>query len=104
MLAKIRTNLYPIITYAICLMGCAYQTYKISGLYFRYETTTNVRYDTNYGTEWDTAFTVCVPKIMLIKREVWSVGANDTSDDRKIINEFNRMSIGQQFDAIDVTR
>ena len=37
---------FDIIWKIVCLLGCVYQTFKISELYFSYETTTNVRYET----------------------------------------------------------
>ena len=88
--------MYTVMSYVLCLMGCVYQTYKISELYFGYQTTTNVRYDkSTNGTISYPAFTICVEKVNLVNR---SLVQNISG---KHINEYlNRFNIKQQFESL----
>src|SRR5882757_3659859 len=63
LLNNIKDKLLPITVYTLCLMGCVYQTYKISLLYFSYETTTSVTFVDNWAYETAPAITLCVNKI-----------------------------------------
>jgi len=40
----IYSNVFNLICRVLCVLGCIYQTYKISVLYFSYQTSTNVNY------------------------------------------------------------
>src|SRR5882757_4357753 len=81
----------------LCLLGCVYQTYKISLLYFSYETTTNVRYETSDGKILDTSVTVCPDKeYFVVKSRNFSNG-NLTSE----LTVLNKMSIRKQFSLLN---
>ena len=55
-------TMYTMVSYMICFTGCMYQTYKISELYFAYETTTNFRFLSPHDPSTHTVFTICLPK------------------------------------------
>src|ERR1700743_2057718 len=95
-------NLYHIFAKLLCLMGCMYQTYKISLLYFSYETTTNVKYESS-ATLTLPAITVCFDKEALIRPEfVKNFNLNKTLNSTKggIKDYLNTLSIGDQFAAM----
>src|SRR5882757_5027996 len=69
---------YKILCYSICLMGCVYQTYKISLLYFSYETTTNVVFTANDDHSTDPALTLCT-----VKRNIYGYDTKNVSIERQ---------------------
>ena len=88
-----------ILTHVLCVLGYAYQTFKISGLYFSYQTSTYVRHESLNNVLTHPAFTICMNKILLIKPELWHKFIID--DDIIQINErFNNLSIGEQFESL----
>jgi hypothetical protein len=56
---------------AICVTGCLFQIYKMSKIYFLYETVTEVRYGTEDNISL-TAITVCASKLFFVKEEYLS--------------------------------
>ena len=56
-------TMYTMVSYMICFTGCMYQTYKISELYFAYETTTNFRFLSPRDSSTHTVFTICLQKV-----------------------------------------
>ena len=66
MMAK---NIYVILMHILCAFGCVYQMYNLNVIYFSYETTTNVRYETQTDT-YLPAITVCYEKRHQIKNEI----------------------------------
>src|SRR5882757_286843 len=86
--------LYKTICYVLCLMGCVYQTYKISLLYFSYETTTDVRFEWDSNPITHQTITVCLDKRDLIRHLLRLKYGNNSRLLRKHINS---QSIGQQF-------
>src|ERR1700712_4841696 len=69
-------SFYSIISKIVCLFGCVYQSYKISELYFRYETTTNVRYEKENQIDLP-AITMCYGKLAEVKDEY--INKNDNN-------------------------
>src|SRR6185437_15878641 len=93
-------KLYTIVAYVLCLMGCMYQTYKISELYFGYQTTTNVRYGMITTDDQTThiAVTFCTLKIYQIEPNI-ILKLFKIAKDGYILREFNKMSISDQFNS-----
>jgi hypothetical protein len=82
---------------AICLSGCLLQIYKISEIYFLYQTTTDVRYDKETNISLP-ALTICIFKLQFIKPEYSSqLFPNKTVNKLEI---FNKLSIKKQFEAL----
>ena len=54
-------NVYKILMHILCAFGCVYQMYNLNVIYFSYETTTNVRYETQTDT-YLPAITICYQK------------------------------------------
>ena len=50
----------------VCLLGCVYQSFKISELYFTYETTTNVKYEEESSVELP-GITICYRLLSQVK-------------------------------------
>jgi len=74
-------------------MGCMYQTYKISLLYFSYETTTNVKYESNHAEITYSGITLCIFKHSIYQDNLYNL----TSSIRSTIQKFNEYSISRQF-------
>jgi len=72
----------------ICFIGCVYQSYKISELYFRYDTTTYVKFESSGYLELP-GITICYYKFIQLKDEF-----------KHFRSEINLFSIQEQFDSI----
>ena len=59
---------YTILYWIICLLGCCYQSYKISKIYFSYETTTDFKYENDYRIDLP-GITICQPKLTQIDND-----------------------------------
>lgn len=55
---------------AICFTGCLLEIYKISEIYFSYETTTDVRFNKETIVSLP-AFTICAGKHNIVREEIW---------------------------------
>ena len=73
-------TMYTMVSYMICFMGCMYQTYKISELYFAYETTTNSRFLSPGDSSTHTVFTICFPKLDKIEPDKLNILKNKSSN------------------------
>ena len=72
---------FKLLSKVLCLMGCVYQSLKISELYFSYETITNVKYETHNTIDLP-GITICVSKLSQITdeyREELFQQSNDTN-------------------------
>ena len=90
---------YWVIIRILCGMGCVYQTYKLSSIYFSYETTTFVRYESD-GEKTLPAITICYMKYHQLGDQIWNnLGNNQT----KLINVLDNMTIAEQFEQMEGT-
>ena len=101
-MAKPKLNCsYKIISKILCLLGCVYQTFKISELYFSYETTTNVRYETEDQFDLP-AISICYNKMTQIKDQlIGEFAFNDSESLSSQLDEFNGLSIKEQLDHFE---
>jgi hypothetical protein len=89
---------------ALCLTGCLSQIYRISAIYFSYETATNVRYDKETTISLP-ALTICTSKHYFVRREILEIIFKNESNEglrneTKILNYLNTFSIKEQFKAL----
>src|SRR5882724_10486246 len=77
----------------ICLIGFIYQTYKISSIYFTYETSTHVRYETELLVSLP-AITLCMRKTMALKDNIF-IDLNSKNITAE--NRLDNMTIKEQF-------
>ena len=56
---------FKLFSKVLCLMGCVYQSLRISELYFSYETITNVKYESENKIELP-GITICVSKLSMV--------------------------------------
>ena len=81
----------------LCAFGCVYQMYNLNVIYFSYETTTNVRYETQTDT-YLPAITVCYEKRNQIKNEFLDMFEGNI---RRTLVNLSYLSIQEQFNALD---
>ena len=81
----------------LCAFGCVYQMYNLNVIYFSYETTTNVRYETQTDT-YLPAITVCYEKRHQIKDEFLDM-FDGNSD--KALRHLNSLTIQEQFNSMN---
>src|SRR5882672_3415464 len=79
----------------ICLIGCMYQTYKISELYFGYQTTTDVKYELE-ATVTLPAITLCMNKASALKQDFIQNYYQKKSNNQDIKKYLNTLSIRDQ--------
>jgi len=72
----------------VCLIGCFYQSYQISHIYFRYDTTTYVKFE-NSGYLQLPGITICYYKFLQLSNEF-----------RHFRDETNLRTIGEQFNSL----
>ena len=80
----------------LCAFGCVYQMYNLNVIYFSYETTTNVRYETQTDT-YLPAITVCYEKRLQIKNEFLDMFEGNIS---RSLDVLNSLTIQDQFKAM----
>ncbi len=93
---------------AICLTGCLFQIYRISAIYFLFETSTDVRFDNEVIISLP-AITICASKHYFVREEIlkniFNNGSNEKLNDRtKILNYLNNLSIKDQFKSLQSVR
>ena len=81
----------------LCAFGCVYQMYNLNVIYFSYETTTNVRYETQTDT-YLPAITVCYEKRHQIKNEFLDKFNGNTY---KALIHLNNLTIQEQFNSLN---
>ncbi len=89
----------------ICLTGCLLQIYKISDIYFSYETTTDVRYYKESIISLP-AVTICARKYYFASENVLKLIFNNYSIDSskkqpEIMNYLNKLNIKEQFQTLN---
>ena len=102
------SNLAKVIKYKIfvrlfCLLGCVYQIYDMSKIYFSYRTSTNVKYKTNSRIELP-GITICYNKLdQLINGQLKSK-LNRKSHDfgQSALDDMNKLSIKQQLSEFEL--
>ena len=78
----------------VCLIGCIYQSFKLSQIYFTYETSTNVKYESESYVELP-AITICYKKLNQLKEgDPWHAKYAD-------YDGFNKLTIGDQLEHLD---
>ena len=65
------SKIIRVLFFIICMTGCLFQIYKISEIYFLYETTTDVRRDEEADISFP-ALTICIDKLDFIKQCLFS--------------------------------
>ena len=76
---KLKMNkLYLFFTRILCIFGSVYQTFKLSEIHFSYETTTNVRFESQTETSLP-AVTVCYYKIFQLNEQIWRQNSRNTT-------------------------
>jgi len=88
-IAKMVKKEFQIAFKIICFIGCVYQSYKISEIYFRYDTTTYVKFE-NSGYLELPGITICYYKFIQLKDEFKHFNSDD----------INLRTIREQFDSI----
>jgi hypothetical protein len=93
---------------AICLAGCLFQIYKISAIYFLYETSTDVRFDNEVIISLP-GLTICASKHYFVREEILKIIFNNISNEKldnrtKILNYLNNLSIKDQFKSLKSVR
>ena len=84
-----------IVFFSICLVLCCYQVYQISEMYFKYETTTAVKYDTSPVISVP-GFTLCFNKKDVIKPKY----INETRNSSSFYDWINKFKIRDQFEML----
>ena len=92
-------RIYWVIVRILCGMGCVYQTYKLSSIYFSYETTTFVRYESD-GEKTLPAITVCYNKYLQLKDEFKKKIAH-FDNNKAIFKKLNNLTIAEQFQSME---
>ncbi len=96
----VKTNLFKFICRILCNFGCIFHSFKISELYFSYETTTNVKYEDEKQIDVP-GITICVNKLTELLNETHKMIYTDKAillEQEKFINN---MSIEQQFSMLN---
>ena len=81
----------------LCAFGCVYQMYNLNVIYFSYETTTNVRYETQTDT-YLPAITVCYEKRHQIKDEILDMFGGNSN---KALRQLKKLTIQEQFNSLN---
>jgi hypothetical protein len=92
----------------ICLTGCLFQIYRISAIYFLFETTNDVRFDKEVIISLP-ALTIYASKHYFVRQEIFknifNNGSNQKLNDRKkVLNYLNKLSIKDQFKSLQSVR
>ena len=105
-LSKMEINSIKIVVFLFCVMGSGYQLIETSHLFFRYETTTNVNFETTTVTDLP-GLTLCAYKSHFLRSDhfVQRFGHKKNStlsstESDQILEYLNSMSIKDQFKAL----
>jgi hypothetical protein len=92
---------YNIDTFKLfCLFGCLYQISKITKIYISYETTTEVKYETESIISLP-AITFCTFKGFFIDNKIgWNYLSNGTFTSTEAENLLNKLKIKDQFKTL----
>ena len=93
---------YQTIFKVLCLMGCVYQSLRISKLYFSYETITNVKYESENRIDLP-GITFCYNKLNQIKHEYKAKFINESVEHLQNLqnHEINRLTIQEQLEVYE---
>ena len=91
---------FKLLSKVVCIMGCVYQSLRISELYFSYETITNVKYESEDGIELPD-ITICVRKLSMVT-DKYNEELNKISNSSDIKWEIiNTLTISEQLSKLN---
>src|ERR1700753_965590 len=93
---------FKFLSKVLCLMGCVYQSLRISELYFSYETITNVKYETQNTINLP-GITICYSKLIQLKHGPKIELDQLSNETEKQLAHFNNLTIGQQISRMHET-
>ena len=86
---------FKLLSKVLCLMGCVYQSLRISELYFSYETITNVKYESENRIELP-GITLCVSKLSMVTDEYHEDLEQQSNDTNIQLSIINNLTISEQ--------
>ena len=100
---KIKMNfVFKFLVRVVCLMGCVYQSLRISELYFSYETITNVKYEMQNTLDLP-GITICYDKLNQIKNQEKLKLEQISTNPEKQLAHFNGLTIGEQMSKMHMS-
>lgn len=99
-------KIYRLLFALLCLVGCSFQVYNISQIYFSFETTTHVKYENVVNISLP-AITICIDKKYLLRKQFFPqfIGLENENSNRdefyaKILQFINNFTAAQQLDIL----